>query len=536
MQKRRFGLQAKLILIIVATVVVTVAISTYLAMWLTRDPVEAEIYRKALAQAELTAHELVRNGALEDPAQLLQTLRQTQHDLPGVVQSDVYAHRPVHRLVTTTLPSGQHLEIDNLPGIKKYNAYYRPDENQASIETPNGKYWIIGTTIRSGGQAIGCLNLKVSKSPLNSVTWDLVLRNLLLLLASLVAVTLVIHLYFLRGINRPVKQMVAVVQAAEAGSLHARAPVHSSDEIGELAVRLNRMLERIENFSGELSRKVEDATVELARRNEELERINEELFETQKKLARSERLAVAGQLAASLAHEIGTPLNSISGHVQLLARRKTGDEVTDRRLQIIESQIEIIVRTVRQLLAWTHKLELRVEAVNLPHLMEESVLISSPALQSRKIHVHTSWGKGFPEIYADAGYLQQVFLNLINNSMDAMPQGGELRLRLRHDGGGEAGQVTIEVEDTGEGIPAETLAHIFEPMFTTKRLGTGTGLGLGICQEIVRQHGGVIRVESKLHRGTRFTIVLPMDCRERAEAMVGARATDGGGGTRSNAG
>jgi signal transduction histidine kinase len=149
--------------------------------------------------------------------------------------------------------------------------------------------------------------------------------------------------------------------------------------------------------------------------------------------------------------------------------------------------------------------------------------------------VRTEWERNFPVIYADAGYLQQVFLNLINNSMDAMPQGGELRLRLSR-AAGEAGRVTIEVEDTGEGIPPEMLAHIFEPMFTTKRLGTGTGLGLGICQEIVRQHGGVIRVESEPHRGTCFTIVLPVDCRERAEALAGARTAEGGGGTRSDAG
>ena len=110
-----------------------------------------------------------------------------------------------------------------------------------------------------------------------------------------------------------------------------------------------------------MEQKVNEATSEVANRNEELRRINEELFETQKNLARSERLAVAGQLAASLAHEIGTPLNSISGHVQLLAR-KTNDDSTARRLMVIEKQVENIVRTVRQLLSWTRKYELRLES------------------------------------------------------------------------------------------------------------------------------------------------------------------------------
>ena len=260
-----------------------------------------------------------------------------------------------------------------------------------------------------------------------------------------------------------------------------------------------------------------EATGELARRNDELVRINEELFDTRKNLARSERLAVAGQLAASLAHEIGTPLNSISGHVQLMARRKTGDAANDRRLQIIESQIENIVRTVKQLLSWTRKFELRIEALDIRRTLEEAVLLSSPALEARKIKVRTELPRQALPIYGDAGYLQQVFLNLINNSMDAMPRGGTLRIRLSKAenglAGAEAPAARIEVQDTGEGIPPEMQGHIFDPMFTTKRMGTGAGLGLAICRQILQQHGGTIEVSSRLREGTCFTITLPEDCR-----------------------
>jgi signal transduction histidine kinase len=278
------------------------------------------------------------------------------------------------------------------------------------------------------------------------------------------------------------------------------------------------MLRRIENFSRDLARKVEEATGEVARRNEELRRINEELFETQKNLARSERLAVAGQLAASLAHEIGTPLNSISGHVQLLARRKSNDEATARRLLVIEKQVENIVRTVRQLLSWTRKYEMRLELVDLGRVLEDSVLLSSPALELRKIRVQMTAGKGCPKIYGDSGYLHQVFLNLINNSADAMPRGGELRIKLRGPSADEPREVEVTIADTGTGMPRETLAHIFDPMFTTKQIGTGAGLGLAICDRIVRQHAGTIRAESEQGRGTMFTIRLPLDCREKVEA------------------
>jgi signal transduction histidine kinase len=285
-----------------------------------------------------------------------------------------------------------------------------------------------------------------------------------------------------------------------------------------LTAHLNRMLRRIENFNTELERKVQESTAGLAQANEELRRINEELFETQKKLARSERLAIAGQLAASLAHEIGTPLNSISGHVQLLARRKDTDPSTSRRLQIIEKQIDNIVRSVKQLLSWSRQFELKIELVDLRRVVEEAVLLSSPALQLRKINVKLGLAKDCPKIYGDGGYLQQVFLNLINNSMDAMPRGGELRIEAR-PANGDARGVAVRVADTGAGMSPDTMAHVFDPMFTTKRMGTGTGLGLAICDQIIRQHGGTIHVESEPGQGTAFTLVLPGDCREKAEAV-----------------
>ncbi|HEY6293047.1 MAG TPA: ATP-binding protein [Terriglobia bacterium] len=525
----RFGLQTKVIIIFAVAVVSVVAVSTYLATILTRQVVEEAIYRKALSQALATAHQLLNGQQLDSPDNLLVRLRQVQRDFKGVEQCDVYLHDPVHRLVATTDPAGQHLELDAVAEIETYNEFERPGEDQITVETPDGRDWIMSTPIRDQQRVIGCLNLRVSKRSSNVITNGLVWRNVVLMLASLLAVMLVVHVFFLFNVRRPVKEMVRVMEAAEGGALEIRAHQREDhgrgqDEIAQLAVHLNQMLERLGNFNTELGHKVGEATVELARRNEELTRINEELFETQKNLARSQRLAVAGQLAASLAHEIGTPLNSISGHVQLMARRKTGDEATDRRLQIIDSQIENIVRTVKQLLSWTRKFDLRLEPIDLGRVLEEVVLLSSPALESRKIRVRTAFTGAAPRIYGDAGYLQQVFLNLINNSMDATPRGGELRIRLTGVDAGSASSespsVKVEVEDTGEGISPETLRHIFDPMFTTKLMGTGAGLGLAICKQIVQQHGGTIEVRSHLHEGTCFRITLPVDCRARTEAPV----------------
>ena len=522
----RFGLQSKIIIILFVAVVSVTAVSTYLAMLLTRQPVEEAIYRKVLSQALASAHQLSPRE-LTSPDNLVGHLREIQRDFKGAEQADVRAHDAGHTLLATTDPSGPHLELDATSGIEHYNEFESTDENQISIETPDGRDWIVSTpVVGPEGSTIACLQLRVSKKTANVIINGLVWRNVILMLASLGVVMLAVHVFFLYNVRRPVKDMVEVMEAAERGALEVRAHCDDQakprDEIAQLACHLNRMLGRVENFNAELGRKVNEATGELARRNEELTRINEELFETQKTLARSERLAVAGQLAASLAHEIGTPLNSISGHVQLMARRKTGDKIMDRRLRIIDSQIENIVRSVKQLLSWTRKFDLRPAIIDLRHVLEEVVLLSSPALELRRITVRTDYPRQVPRIYADAGYLQQVFLNLINNSIDAMPKGGQLAIRLAPEGDredhDEPPSVRVEVEDTGEGIAPEMLSHIFDPMFTTKRMGTGAGLGLAICKQILQQHGGSIEVKSELHRGTRFTIRLPVDSRARAEA------------------
>src|SRR5579863_4382667 len=226
----RLSLQVKIIGIFAVTVMVVLGFSTLIATFLTRDPVESELYRKALAQARQTAREIAAPPTLARPDVLIPTLRQLQHDSPGITQADVYVHDPTHQLVATTNARGQHLELDGIPRVESYNEYYKPFDDQESIETEDRKAWVISTTIDAEGKPIGCLILTVSRSALNAVTLELVLRNLLLMLASFVVVVFVIHLFFLRAVRRPVKEMIRVMQAAEKGQLNVRARLQSWDE------------------------------------------------------------------------------------------------------------------------------------------------------------------------------------------------------------------------------------------------------------------------------------------------------------------
>ena len=260
-----------------------------------------------------------------------------------------------------------------------------------------------------------------------------------------------------------------------------------------------KLLTQINGFNEELRREVAAATLELSA-------ANNTLLQTQQRLARSERMAVVGQMAASLAHEIGTPLNAISGHMELLAASHPGHADSQRRIEIISRQLDFIVGIVRRLLEWTHERQLVLQPVELNALVREVFWLVSPALEKGGITHELSLDESLPSLHADRDGLQQVFLNLINNSVDAMPRGGRLSVSTRIDA--QTGSAELLFSDTGTGIDPETLEHLFEPMWTTK--SSGGGFGLSIAHDIVAEHGGQIEVRSDSNGGATFRLTLPL--------------------------
>jgi signal transduction histidine kinase len=224
----------------------------------------------------------------------------------------------------------------------------------------------------------------------------------------------------------------------------------------------------------------------------------------QRQLTQLERLAAAGQLAAQFAHEVGTPLNLISGHVQLL-RARARDERVIQRLDIIAGQIDRITNIVRSMLDSTRRPVPRLESVDINTQLAQILDASQPTLMARNVELQTDIAGDLPPIEADPDQLQQVFINLINNSLDAMPLGGKLTVSTES----ETDSVVIVVADSGEGIAEDKIDLIFDPMFSTKR-GRGTGLGLTIVKQIISEHNGEVEVESDPGRQTTFRIRLPI--------------------------
>ncbi len=260
-----------------------------------------------------------------------------------------------------------------------------------------------------------------------------------------------------------------------------------------------RLLAQVSGFNDELRNQIAAAT-------QELSETNDSLLQTQQRLARAERLAVVGQMAASLAHEIGTPLNSISGHMELLAGNHPDDADTQRRIQIITKQLDFIVATVKRLLERTHERQMLFQPTNLNVLLREVLSLVAPTLDKHGIAHETRFEGNLPVLFADRDGLQQVFLNIINNSVDAMLKGGRLLISTGHNQVTDA--IEIAISDSGSGIDEETMDHLFEPMWTTKV--SGSGLGLAIANQIVGDHGGQIEVLPGTGSGATFRLSLPI--------------------------
>jgi signal transduction histidine kinase len=228
-------------------------------------------------------------------------------------------------------------------------------------------------------------------------------------------------------------------------------------------------------------------------------------IQLQQQLLTSEKLASIGLLSAGVAHEINTPLTGISSYIQMLQKKLT-DTHYAQILEKVEAQTDRVAKIIKNLLAFARSpAEASFQRVDLKQNLEEILSLIDYKLKNMNIRLALELAP-LPPIDAQGERLQQVFINIILNALDAMPAGGELRIGLTREGDEEI----VRIADTGQGIKPELRSRIFDPFFTTKGVGKGTGLGLSISYAIVREHGGRIDVQSEVGRGSTFTISLPI--------------------------
>jgi signal transduction histidine kinase len=335
-----------------------------------------------------------------------------------------------------------------------------------------------------------------------------------LLTALVVAIAILLTFALVNLIIKPVDKLVGATERIAKGDLSQVVQVDRKDEIGKLAQAFNQMTislkesrKQIEDYSRNLEKKVEERT--------------KELKEAQALLIQTEKMAAVGQLAAGVAHELNNPLGGILGYSQFAIEKissKSPNNLTcedvstyTQYLRDIECQSQRCKTIVQNLLKFARaSVEDSFEPLDLNMVVQDTLVFTKHQLNMAKVKLVLQLSDSLPLIMGSSNQLQQVCTNVILNALHAMPQGGELRIVTGVEERESKKVALIEFTDTGYGINQENLRKIFEPFYTTKKPGEGTGLGLSVSYGIIRDHNGEILVKSEMGKGTTFRVLLPV--------------------------
>ena len=324
------------------------------------------------------------------------------------------------------------------------------------------------------------------------------------------AAIMLLGFWLAQNIARPILRLRSMAQAVASGDLKQESGLVRPDEIGDLAKAFDTMTERLQMRTAEAERLYAEAI----ERNRQLAEMYERLQAAQRQLVQSEKLAAVGQLAAGIVHDVKNPLGVIKGLAEeLLEDPLEGAGAIEAYRQIRDNATRAN-SIVTDLLVFARQSTTAMSRRDLRETIEGSLRLTDYLLRKGKVRVEKKLPSGSVYATYDPQQIQQVLINLIQNAVQAMPDGGDLRVSMRV----EDTMAVVALHDSGTGIDPQIMPRIFDPFFTTKPEGQGTGMGLAVSYGIVTRHGGSIEAASQVGQGSTFTLRLPTDSSDVASA------------------
>ncbi|MGK7926145.1 MAG: ATP-binding protein [Spirulina sp.] len=564
-QKGQHSLSLKLTLLITSLIVATVGGTTALSIQREQKNFRTELQQQAnlmLDTLDITLRDALYQLDTDQLTDFMAALGQHQalltsgyiYDAQGRLLADATTQQPRYGLEID--PVGQQLVESSTPIFE-----LQPEELLA------------GRRIIVGRQSVGAVRIGLSTAPLQKKI--IAVRNRGLGIAIIAAaIGAILAQWVSRSITKPIQELVQGTQRIARGNFDRPLQIRTGDELSVLATEFNEMSQQLQQSLALLAQQKDTLEIRVQQRTEELTQTLQELQETQAQLIQSEKMSSLGQLVAGIAHEINNPVSFIYGNLTYLDEhagnilalirlyqkhyQKPHAEIEEKMEEIdlpfLEKDLIKILKSMRigteriraiilSLRIFSRLDESDLKIANLHDGMDSTLMILQHRLQANStrpaIQVKKDYGD-LPQIFCYAGQLNQVFMNLLANAIDALEESNEgrsyqeieadpnvIQIQTRVSRGD---RVTIAIQDNGSGIPDTLEAKLFNPFFTTKPVGKGTGLGLSISYRIITEkHGGKLYYDNKLERGTTFFIELPIreklnpstQSQERGEGVPG---------------
>jgi two-component system, NtrC family, sensor kinase len=518
------SLSGKLLVLLVSSMALVFGVLGYLNIELHRRHLE----RDALADAARTSSVIKRNTSyymLRNQRDGLYHIITEMADEPGMMRIRIindqgrisFSSDPseiakfVDRNMKTqdNAPTGsQAVDVSNLK--ESFRTYRLPSKERAlgvvdPIENSPACSSAECHAHPAEAKTLGILDTNISLASTERNVAESTRQVLIYTILAVLGVAVLISAFVRHMLGGPLRALTEGTRRLGSGELGYQIQLDSSGELQDLAHSFNTM-----------SRQIHEAHEEINAWNRTLEeRVDQktrELSGAQEEMLRVERMASIGKLAAVVAHEINNPLAGILTYSKLLKKRLSREAAPDAEnigmLELMESESRRCGEIVKNLMTFARPSSINMEPSDLNAVIDRCVRLVQHQLTLKNIELHLELESVLPAVRCDPGQIEQVILALMMNAIDAMPNGGNLRLASRTTASGQA--VELKIRDDGVGMPHEVLAKMFEPFFTTKEHGRGLGLGLAISRNIVDRHGGRIEVASEPGHGTTFTITLPL--------------------------